>query len=49
MESTETRIVKELLSILNEEELIRFRRRSQKAGRNWLVALFESEIRKRGH
>ena len=48
MESVDTRIWKELLSIFNEEELIRFHRRLRIAGKNWLAKLLEIEINKRG-
>jgi hypothetical protein len=38
----------EILSILSEEELIRFHRRAERAGNLWLARRLETELNKLG-
>lgn len=42
------RIFQDLLAVLNEEELIRIRRRLERIGDLFLARLIEAEINKRG-
>lgn len=46
--TSETRIWKDLLAILSEEELLRFIRRLQRAGNLTLANILSSELHKRG-
>ena len=39
---------RDLLAVLNEEELIRLRRRLERVGNKYLARILEAEINKRG-